>query len=63
LITPKKEKKKYNPESATHVLWVGGLVKNTEQKIFTQLRPHGSAGGWIRPIKKKKKKKNQKALN
>jgi hypothetical protein len=64
LIIPKKEKKKYNPESAIHGMWAGGLVKNTKQKIFTQPRPHGSAGGRIRPISKKFiKKKNRKALN
>jgi hypothetical protein len=56
LITPKKEEKnKCNPESAIHDMWAGGLVKNKEQKIFIQPRPHGSAGGRIRPIKKKLK--------
>jgi hypothetical protein len=68
LITPKKEEKnKCNPESAIHDMWAGGLVKNKEQKIFIQPRPHGSAGGRIRPIKKKLKikkiKKNWKDLN
>jgi hypothetical protein len=41
LITPTKEgkkkqkKNKYNPESATHGLWVGGLVKKKEQKKYS----------------------------